>query len=97
MTQVITRAAHIGGSGQILIPYAAVESNIEDGAVIIEYADPPEACMNMEIKFAFRVTFERGLLSDVEDIEVGACLYPVFEAVDIIIDNFESRLDWFPS
>jgi hypothetical protein len=75
MTEMITRAAHFNGSGQMLIPYQAVEGNIEDGTVIVEYADPPEACMNMEFKFAFRVKFERGLVSDSEDFEVGECLY----------------------
>ncbi len=100
MTQTMTRAAYIGGVGQMLIPYEAVERDIEDGAVIIEYADPPEACMNMEFKFAFRIQFERGLLSDIEDFEVGACLYKIIDAVDVIINNFERLVaanpDWIP-
>jgi hypothetical protein len=71
VTESITRGASFSGSGQLLIPYEVVEGNIKDGAVVVEYADPPEACVNMEFKFAFRIMFERGLISDTEDFAVG--------------------------
>jgi len=101
MTQSITRASYIGGSGQILIPYDAVEKPLHDGAVIIEYADPPEAAMNMEFQFSFRIIHERGLISDTEDFEVLPGLHKIAVAVEIIIDNFERMITvdptWIPS
>jgi hypothetical protein len=97
MTQSVARSSHIGGFGQMLIPYEAVEGNIEDGAVIIEYADPPEACVNMKFEFSYRIMFERGLISDTEDFAVGECLYKIIDAVEIIIANCEFVPDWFPS
>jgi hypothetical protein len=95
-TQSIARASHIGGVGQMQIPTEVVEGTIKDGAVIIEYADPPEACMNMKFEFAYRIIFERGVISDSEDFEVLSCLYGIAQAVDVIIDNFELRPNWFP-
>jgi len=44
----------------MLIPYVVVE----EGPVIIEYVDPPEACMNMELNFAF------GLILQLQIIKV---------------------------
>ncbi len=96
VTEAVARASHIGGSGQMQIPAEVVEGTFKDGAVIIEYADPPEACMNMKFEFAYRIMFERGILSDTEDFEVLSVLYGIAHAVDTIIDNFELRPDWFP-
>lgn len=99
-TESITRASYIGGTGQILIPYDAVEKPIHDGAVIIEYADPSEAAMNLKFEFSFRIVFERGLFSDTDDFEVLPSLHSVAEAVEVIIDNFERAIaanpTWIP-
>lgn len=96
MTQSVTRGARFAGVGQMLIPYATIEREIEDGTVIVEYADPPEACVNMELDFAFSIKFKRGLISETEDFDVGKCLDNIFKAVEAIISNFELRPDWFP-
>jgi hypothetical protein len=58
--------------------------------------DPPEVGMNMEFNFAFRIMFERGLISDTEDCEVGSFLYKIIDAVEVIITNFERFIEAYP-
>jgi hypothetical protein len=90
LTQSLARTAKISGRGQMLIPYEAIENPLENGTIIVEYAGPPEASANLEIDLAFQVVFDNSL-GALANCEVGSVLYPIFNAVDVIIANFESR------
>jgi hypothetical protein len=85
---------------EVTIPYAAIESRIEHDTILAEYPGPPKAQVNVEFDFGFRILFEQGVIGADGDYEVVPCLEKIFDAVEVIITNFERLIaanpHWIP-
>jgi hypothetical protein len=101
MTQSITRVHSFRGTGQILIPYPAIEEPAEDGTILAEFAGSLGQNVDMEFEFASRVIFESGVLSAASGTyDVMRILPEAFWCVETIIDYFERLMmgnpHWIP-
>jgi hypothetical protein len=103
MTQSVTIGARfrVDDPIPVTIPYAAVEGRIEHDTILAEYPGPAKPQVNVEFDFLFGVLFEQGVLSASGNYQVGPCLEQIFEAVEVIITNFERLLaanpHWIPT
>jgi hypothetical protein len=101
MTRSVAQTARFRGTGELTVPYEAVEGALKDGTVLVEYPGPPQVRMDVEFKLGFTIMFERGVVSDTTDVAVPECVSKIFDAVEAIITNFETFLtvhpNWIPS